>query len=92
MQLPRSGINRYRVTEYIADMTAMELHAVSVFNTAISEQDLDLLSELRTIPLSPATFRRLMLNAKLQGMNRTEGLRYAIELGTLAQGHDLQSW
>lgn len=64
-------------------MTASELQAVNVFTTAISDQDLDLLSEIRTIKLAPATFRRLMRNAKIQGMNRTEGLRYAIELGSL---------
>ena len=67
-------------------MTASEIQAVNVFNTAISEQDLELLSEIRTIRLSPATFRRLMLNAKVQGMNRTEGLQYTIELGSLAPG------
>lgn len=64
-------------------MTASELHAVNAFHTEISEQDLELLSQVRTIRLKPATFRRLMLNAKVQGMNRTEGLRYAIELGSL---------
>lgn len=72
-------------------MTASELQAVSTFNTPISEQDLDLLSEIRTIRLPPATFRRLMLNARSQGRNRTEGLRYAIELGSLAPERQLES-
>jgi hypothetical protein len=65
-------------------MTPSEVQVVNIFDTAFSEQELDLVAEVRTIYLAPAMFRRLMLSAKVQGMNRTEGLRYAIELGSLA--------
>lgn len=82
-RVPQGGIAIYIISRYIAGMTASELYAVNVFHTEISEQDIELLSQVQTIRLRPATFRRLMLNAKVQGMNRTESLRYAIELGSL---------
>jgi hypothetical protein len=64
-------------------MTASELQVVNIFDTAITDQELDLVAEVRTIHFAPAMFRRVMLSAKVQGMNRTEGLRYAIALGSL---------